>query len=67
MCMDILPNAGLTVQFQHQLLSSRIISLNPLNDFSTSTKLKPLETDDLNDGIFSSNELPKASSKIMVS
>ncbi|XP_060835614.1 uncharacterized protein LOC132918419 [Rhopalosiphum padi] len=31
MCMDPSPLAGLTVQLQHQLLSRRTITLNPLN------------------------------------
>lgn len=63
MCLDILPIAGSTVRLQHQLLSCRNISLNPLKNI--------LETDDLNDGMYSS-ELPNewkraASSKMMVS
>lgn len=56
--MDILPIAGPAIHLQHQLIGNRKVNLNPIRHL--------LETDGLNNDLFSS-ELPhEASSKMMV-
>jgi len=71
MCMDPSPLAGLTVQLQHQLLSRRTITLNPLNVINNDSS--KFEMDLLNKSQEDTlpktklNKSQKSSSKLMVS
>jgi len=65
MCMDSSPIAGLTIQLQHQLLSRRTITLNPLKvkNYNSSNSEMDLSKQ-LQDCRL--NKSQKSSSKLMV-
>jgi len=70
--MDSSPIAGLVVNLQHQVLSSRTIVLNPFKKKKNCSEPKPSKTDSFdesNDGLNTSmvsNETQERSSKLMV-